>query len=195
MIICLNPYLTRDSILWDKRLRPESRLSILGSTFTFKFYNAKIKSMFNPEDDSFSESWSGYSRPIQKKGTSAAAAIDSFAAVIIRANGTVNSIDPTAFAHLKELLRLARGKGVRILAYYHPLPSKVLNACEPGFRLYQRQINTLFDGRELVWDFNTPEYEAFRKNADNYIDHGHLSVAGADFVINELNRQLAGWRR
>jgi hypothetical protein len=194
MILCLNPYLTRDAVLWDKRLRPESRLSVLGSTFTFKFYNAKIRSLFKPADDSFSESWCGYSRPIQKKGTSSAVAIDDFAAAVIRGNGQVNPIDPKAFSDLQELLRLARKKGVRIMAYYHPVPSKVLNACEPAFRQYQRRMDTLFDRRDLVWDFNTPEYEEFRKNADNYIDHGHLSVAGADYVVSELNRLLAGRR-
>jgi hypothetical protein len=195
LILCLHPYLTKDSILWDKRMRPESRLSVLGSTFTFKFYNDKLKSMLNPKNDSFSESWSGYSRPIHKKGISTEAFIDNFVALVIRGNGAVGDIDPTAFAQLKELVQLARERGAHIFAYYHPVPFKVLNACEPAFRRYQQQINTLFDGSDLVWDFNTPEYDSFRKNTDNYIDHGHLSFAGADFVVGELNRLLAGWRR
>ncbi len=190
MIICLNPYLTRDAIVWDKRLRPESLYSTLGSTFTFKFYNAMIKCRLDPKDDSFTESWSGYSRPIQKV-PSVEAAIDDFAAKVKE----VHSINPTAFAQLRDMLQLARARGARICAYYHPMPYKVFSASEPGFRLYQQRINTLFDGRDLVADFNTPAYDAFRKNPANYIDHGHLSVAGADFVVGELNRLLAAWQK
>jgi len=100
-------------------------------------------------------------------------------------------IDPTAYAHLKGLIFMAREKGARVVAYYHPIPYKVLFASEPSFRRYQQQINTLFDVRDLVWDFNTPSYDTFRKNPANYIDHGHLSVAGADFVVGEFSRLLA----
>ncbi len=190
VILCLNPYLTRDARVWDKRLRPESLYSVLGSTFTFKFYNAMIKCRLDPKDDSFTESWSGYSRPIQKV-PSVEAAIDDFAAKVKE----VHSINPTAFEQLKELLQLARARGARIFAYYHPMPYKVFAASEPSFRSYQQEINTLFDGRDLVWDFNTPAYDAFRKNPANYIDHGHLSVAGAEFVVGELNRLLAAWQK
>ncbi len=188
-IICLNPYLTRDAIVWDKRLRPESLYSVLGSTFTFKFYNSMIKCNLDPKDDSFTESWSGYSRPIQKV-PSVVAAIDSFAAMVKE----VHTINPTSFEQLRGLIQLARKRGTRILAYYHPMPHKVFAASEPSFRKYQQQINTLFDGHDLVWDFNTPYYDPFTKNPANYIDHGHLSVAGADYVVAELNRLLAGWR-
>ncbi len=189
VILCLNPYLTRDAIVWDKRLRPESLYSVLGSTFTFKFYNAMIKCRLNPKDDSFTESWSGYSRPIQKV-PSVEAAIDDFASKVKE----VHPINPTSFEQLRGLIQLARKRGTRILAYYHPMPYKVFAASEPSFRKYQQQINTLFDSRDLVWDFNTPPYDAFRKNPANYIDHGHLSVAGADYVVAELNRLLAQWR-
>jgi hypothetical protein len=186
LIICLNPYLTRDAVLRDKRLRQESRYTVLGSTFNFKFYNDMIKAMLNPKHDSFAESWSGYSLPIRNV-FSVEAAIDDFAAKAKQ----VHPINPTSFAQLKELIQLARERGAYIFAYYHPMPFKVFNASEPSFRSYQLQINTLFDGRDLVWDFNTHAYDAFRKNPANYIDHGHLSVAGADFVVGELNRLWA----
>lgn len=196
LIICLEPYLTRDALLRDKRLRPESRLSTLGSTFTFKFYNDRIKTMLNPQEDSFTESWWGYSRPIRKKGASTQLAIDIFAAQLVKMEHKIYPLDPIAFNQLAELVRLARSKGARVMAYYHPLPRKILDIYEPDYRRYQRQINTVFDDRDLVWDFNTPAYDGFRTDAANYIDHGHLSTVGADFIVAELNRLLAAkWGR
>ncbi len=189
LIICLNPYLTRDAVLRDKRLRPESRFSALGSTLTFKLYNDKIKTMLKPEDDSFSDSWWGYSRPIQK-GMTAQSAIDLFITQLARGDRKTLPVDPTSFRQLAELVRLARAKGARILAYYHPEPYRVHAVHAAAFTDYQKKMGELFTADDLVWDFNASQYDAFRKDYANYIDHGHLSVIGADFVVAELNRLL-----
>lgn len=189
LIICLHPYLTRDNMLKDKRLTPYSYWSTLGSTFTFKFYADKLMLLGGGKNDNFAESYEGYCRP-QQEVPSVEAAVSTFAAKLRQAKGQRFPVDPAAVDELRELLTLARKKNVRILAYYHPEPYAVFAAQETCYRQYQQLMNSLLSPDDVVLDFNTPAYAAFRKDLSNYIDHGHLSVKGAEFVVEELNRLL-----
>lgn len=189
MIVCVHPFLTRDNVLRDKRVTPESYWSALGSTFIFKLYADKLKRFMTAKIDNFIDSAAGYSIPIQKV-PSVDAAINDFAAKIIADGHQVNPLDQTALSDLNEILEEARRRGVRIVAYYHPDPLKVFAAYTESYRQYQQKIKFLFREGDLVYDFNTPQYDGFRQDNTNYIDHAHLSVKGADFVVNELNRLL-----
>lgn len=185
MIICVHPYMTRDSFLKDRRLTPEIYWSTLGSTFTFKFYADKVKKLSKPATDSFTESYNGYIRPIQKVA-SVEAAIDDFASK----PKDVNPVDPGAYEDLKAILAEARRKGVKIIAYYHPDPLKVYESFGESYRQYQQKMKGVFMADDVIIDFNTSEYDSFRTDPRNYIDHGHLSSRGADILAAEFSRVI-----
>ncbi|MEI6305547.1 MAG: hypothetical protein WCP33_01880 [Deltaproteobacteria bacterium] len=190
LVICLHPYLTRDNILKDKRLTPYMYWSTLGSTFTFKFYGDMLQNYLDSGNDAFSDSADGYLRPVHVKGVTTEVFVDRFLQGIIAGGRSLHPLDPVAYSDLKEIIGAARQRGIRIVAYYHPEPEVLYRAYEQSYSAYRKKMNELFTGDDLVHDFNTPRYKAFRSDLTNYIDHGHLSVKGADFIVAELDRVI-----
>lgn len=195
LVICLHPYMTRDSILRDKRVTPDMYWSALGSTFTFKFYTDMLLNRLDSSRDTFTDSADGYSRPIHAQGITTEAFVDRFVKDVTRGGGRLTPLNPGAYADLREIIARARQKGVRIVAYFHPEVAPVYRAYEESYNGFKREMRKLFTDDDLVYDFNTPQYEPFRADLSNYIDHGHLSEKGASFIVAELDRVIGGTPR
>lgn len=63
-----------------------------------------------------------------------------------------------------------------------------ISSCE---ELHQ-QLDPLFDEQDYIWDFNAPEYESFTRDHSNYCDHCHLSRQGAEWMVKEIEKKIAG---
>jgi hypothetical protein len=192
LIVCLDPFLTRESGLNDRRLAPRMCWSVLGSTFTFRYYWDKVERTLFPQKDTFADSYDGKCNLAKKnmqKHLDPATEINAFADSIVQTKAKL-TIDPRAFDELAELLRMARQNNVRIFAFYYPQPAKVTRAWNGQYRQYQEKIDTLFTPRDTLCDFNSDAYRAFREDYTNYSDQGHLSIKGADFLVGELNKRI-----
>ncbi len=192
LIVCLDPYLTRESGLNDRRLTPRMCWSALGSTFTFQYYWDRIERALVPQKDTFADSYDGKCNLAKKnmlKHVDPQKEIDTFASNIARTDSPL-TVEPRAYEELAELLGVARRKHVRILAFYFPQPYKVFTALHGRYQQFREKMDTLFTPQDTVCDFNEEEYRAFRDDFTNYSDYGHLSIKGADFLIGELNRKI-----
>lgn len=196
LIVCLDPYLTRETGLNDRRLTPGFRWSTLGSTFTFQLYGDKIQRAWSPQKDTFADSYNGKCNLARKNmlnHVDARREIDLFAALLEKNNSEVPLCDK-AFQELDELLRMARSRNVRVVAFYYPLPYKVFLANKTNQLIFQEKIGALFNRHEIACDFNSDDYLSFRQDYANYSDHGHLSVKGAEYICSELNRLICNAR-
>ena len=69
------------------------------------------------------------------------------------------------------------------------MASKLLTHKWLLFRI--KPLSTLsFSPVDLVWDFNEEHYKEFTRNYKNYSDSGHLSDAGALFLLKEIQEKI-----
>lgn len=193
LIICLDPYLTRETGLNDRRLNPRMYWSVLGSTFSFQYFWDRFEKTWSKKIDGFADSWNG-KRDLAKinmnKNLDPEKAIKDFARVVERGKPDL-TVSNEVLAEFRALLEKARSSNVQVVAFFYPQPYLVFKAEEVQYRGFQEQVRTLFSRNDTVYDFNGDEYLAFRQDYTNYSDHGHLSVKGADFIVGELDRKLS----
>jgi len=60
MIVCLDPYLTKNHGKKTSAIDPKEYWSTLGSLLTIKYYIKKYLALRYPKKDHFRDSWSGY---------------------------------------------------------------------------------------------------------------------------------------
>jgi hypothetical protein len=188
VIICLDPYVFHDSSLKDTRMQPEMYRAALGSTFTLDYYNEKLSSHFNKSKPAFQFNDHGAANIIPFGDPHVA--ISAFANNIKKLPRL--PIDPQAMEAMKELITFAHQHGVKVFAFYYPLPKEVYEAMnEKNYKEYQTKVGALFDKNDVVWDFNLEPYKYFGENYNNYNDHEHISIAGAEVLLKEIDKQLS----
>ncbi|MCG8474938.1 MAG: hypothetical protein MI784_05620 [Cytophagales bacterium] len=96
-------------------------------------------------------------------------------------------VNDDALQRLKDLFVLLRKKKVQVIAYYHPFPAPIQERRKEQYREFLELTRSLFTEKDLVLDFNTPEYSFFREDLDNYIDHGHLSELGQKKLLRMID--------
>ncbi len=193
LIICLDPFLTRETGVNDKRMTPRIRWSVLGSTFTFQLYGERIKRALSPQKDTFADSYNGKCNLARKNmlnHVDARREIEAFAAQLEN-DKTEFAVSEKAFNELDELLRAARSRHVRIVAFYYPQPHKVSLAYQAQYWRFREKLDALFSSEDTICDFSSKDYLSFRQDYTNYSDQGHLSIKGADFICSELNKKIA----
>lgn len=187
IIICLSPYITKNHGRKTSYIEPREYWGTLGSLETVKLYTHKLlvstglrEEVFNAYGlNNFTLHQPGFnSRELIQKYISRTAASEEIV------------IDDTAYSELDQLLRKARNSGVRIFGYYHPYHYDIYQLRKDNYREYQNKVNTLFREPDVIWDFNSEDYLAFRKDYRNFSDRAHLSPRGADFIAAEINRRL-----
>jgi hypothetical protein len=185
LIVCLDPYFTKNSIMKTNELSPMLKQSTLGSLFTIKFYLFKLKHTLFPNDDPYRNSWMGFRMP--DAPIPIADEQDHPHKVTPRPITT----DPAAIACLEELLTTARNRGVRVLAYFYPKPHDVYAAQTDAYQVYQKQMLTIFNTDDIIWNFNTPEFDSLTKDPTSFYDRGHLSMTGATTVLKTIEQHLS----
>ncbi|MGE4290645.1 MAG: hypothetical protein AB7E32_00420 [Desulfovibrio sp.] len=183
LIVCLDPYFFKDSMMKTSEFSSGLEKSLYGSLFTIRFYLYKLTYMLFPESDPYRESWWGYRMIIG----------DAPPVVDMERPGakTEYFIDPKALKCLQEVLCVARKEGVSILAYSHPKPNNEYLANMNAYADFLAKIAALFSPLDQVWSFNTPEFAALTGNATSFSDHVHLSETGAEMVMQEIEKRLS----
>lgn len=181
LIVCLDPYFTKDSMMKTSELSPTLETSALGSLFTVRFYLYKIKNTLFPQSDPYRESWWGHRIIIDDKPP-----VDTQS----RGKKVDYPIDPKAFECLEEVIKVARHKGVSIFGYFHPKPINTYTANKENYAAFRSRMESLFLVEDHIWDFNTPEFAGLTENSASFSDQAHLSKSGAEMVLKEMEKRI-----
>ena len=101
---------------------------------------------------------------------------------------SVPTLISVAWKEFNELIDEFAMKKVEVIAYFHPLPFPIFDKFRLPLEAYQAKVADALKGKAFVIDFNAPPYEFFTKDFKNYIDHGHLSDQGEEYLLKEILR-------
>lgn len=194
MIVCLDPYLTKNSGKKTSAINPKEYWSTLGSLFTIKYYLKKYLALKNPQKDPFVDSWYGYrhnNHDVYKK-YDAKERINSTYKAMEEGSYSIN-IDKTAIEELNYIFELARENNVKILGYYYPRHKKIVetNLYKEEYSKYRTQIEKILKSEDIIIDFNTDKFDNIRNRYDTYSDGSHLSKEGGRKVIKVINDKIS----
>ena len=185
MILCLHPYMTKNSGLKDNQINKNeywrSFFSVLPAHILIEKAWCLIGApdVFHSSENGFND-YNIFTKNfnLEKKiRASKGQTYDVF----------LNSI---ALNTLKELLSEARNKNIRIIAYYFPIYKEIFKTYSLESWLdYKSKIDAFFKGNDTVIDMNSKQYRFINENIKNYSD-GHLSDQGAAAVLKEIGYQL-----
>lgn len=184
LIVCLDPYLTKNSMMKTNELSPKLQSSILGSLFTVKFYGYKLYFSLFPEKDPYRNSWDGYRLYLPENRILAPEEIDN------AVTSAPFNIDPSATECLRSVLEAAREGGTRIIAYYHLKPYKLYQAQKTKYEQYKKEMTSLLKPEDTIIDFDAKQYEMFARNLEMFHDTAHLTRKGGDAVMAVLNSAI-----
>jgi hypothetical protein len=100
------------------------------------------------------------------------------------------ALDPVAYSEFGELVRRARSQGAMIVRVCPPINYDRWLLSQGEFEKYFARMAALFRAEDLSIDFNTTEFDNFRKRHDTFSDGFHLSKDSAVYVMNVLNRSI-----
>ena len=187
LIICLSNYITQDSGMKGPQINAKEYWGSLFSWLPADILAAKLKIRSGKIPDAFPDSEWGAGNIIARR----TAPWDEFALDQGMGSGEVH-LNDTAFGHLKDIIESAHAHNVRVVAYFFPSNIwRIKTYSRSGdWTKYKARTNALFDpAKDVVWDMTSPEYEPFIADPGCYTD-GHLSKAGADWVMADLQRHL-----
>lgn len=197
MIVCLDPYLTKNSGKKTSGIDPREYWSTLGSLFTIKYYLKKYLALQYPKQDVYRDSWSGFrynNYDVYKKYDSKERIESAYNSI---QNGTYEiPVDQMAIKELKDVLKLARNYNIQILAYYYPRHKRIVETklYQEEYGRYKDQIKRILKPQDIVIDFNTKKYDYIRSKYSTYSDGSHLSTEGGEKMIDALNEVIIKYK-
>ena len=188
LIICLGPYLTKNSGMKGDEISPKEYWGSLFSLLPLRLAEAK----FSAREHAATDLWAGSewgSADLPRKTYT----WDEFVR-LSKADPVDDEIqiDPIAYEHLHDIIRTAHQHGVKVFAYFFPYNDwSAETAVRSGdWSRYRARITKLFDpSRDIVWDMMEPQYASLRHDAACYTDD-HLSKAGISLVLTDIQRVL-----
>jgi hypothetical protein len=183
IIICIDPYILKDSGKKTSKINDYEIYSSLGSMLNIKLYLYKLFYDLNLKYDIYSNSEYGYRK--NDYGL-------SFKDEDVLKKEKKISIDKTAFLELINLLQKLRKQNTKIFAYYYPryhLEFKNV-IYKKQYDKFVKTIDKLFTDEDVVWDFNDEKYSYIFKKKSSYSDGVHLSKDGAKKILEVISSKL-----
>ncbi|PAC29201.1 hypothetical protein [Flectobacillus sp. BAB-3569] len=191
VLICLDPYLTKDHGRKTSTMIPQEYWGALGSTNllrTYLFYFIRnynlIPSRYAPNLHN-EVGWDNFG--LETPNANARKAITD--KVNLRSFENT-SIDSVAYHELDHLLKQIRAKNIKIIAYFTPVPYQLYSLGRNEYSIYQRAIGKLFKSSDVLINLNDEKYKTINSDYKTFLDHGHLNPQGQAFVINQLNNEI-----
>ncbi len=193
-IICLDPFITKDSGTKSSQINTKEYYSTLGSLFTLKHYTRKAISIRLGKKDMHYDSYWGYiNNAYNLRDNNSTLDINKYVNDLDPSKIDFLRIDETAYKELSEVLATVRKKDIQILAYYYPRPKRIAehNLYKLFNQKYKKKIDKLLDyDRDIIVDFSQNKYDYIRDDDSSYYDGGHLSRKGADKILEVLNNKI-----
>jgi hypothetical protein len=192
-VICLSPYLTKNSGAKEVTLDKKLFYGALGSKNLYETYAVGLIRHFNLLPGKFPKN------QISPSGVNDYGKLFAVGDVRKRINREVLEnndpihIDSNALESLKELVTLLKNNDAEVLYYFHPVPYDVLLSREEQFLGFQRIIRVIIGKENKILEFNTLDFKTFTQDDSNYIDHAHLSKKGQSFIADTLLSHMRHW--
>lgn len=191
VIICLDPYLTKDHGKKSARIDPKEFYGALGSTNLIKTYLFKIIRDYELLPGSFpSDVTNGYGFNNFNLELGQGNARQKILEKVRLKSAESTYIDPVAEKELGETIAYLRQHQIRVIAYFSPVPYQILSINHQNYQAYQQRMKQLFTSEDILLDLNDEQFKAVTSDFNTYIDHGHLSEKGQDFVLGEIRKTL-----
>jgi hypothetical protein len=187
IIVCLHPYLTMDHGMKSGMINDKEYIGALGSISLFKAYFLKIVRDRDllpkkyPKDQFNDYGWNDYSTILAKMP-----AAERIRQEVANPNAVSGAIDSVAFKEFNEMIDAFRARNTRVIAYFHPLPYAVYDRFRDRLDPYQQTMTEDLKDKAFLIDFNDPSYRFFTEDVTNYIDHGHLSDKGQEYILQQI---------
>ncbi|MDD3269940.1 MAG: hypothetical protein PHX14_11520 [Syntrophomonadaceae bacterium] len=187
LILCLDPYFTKDSGKKTSHIDPREYRGSLGSVDTIRLYYNQfmVKAGFTPD---YFNSYGCFDFTLEKPNKDARPYIKDAAQ---KASSKQKiEINPEAFEDIRQIIAAAHKNKLQVYAFYFPRPHELYLLRQQHYLDYQAKMNSLFAPGDIVWDFNSEEYLDFSNDYRNYSDEAHLSKLGATALLREIEKKL-----
>ncbi len=187
LVVCLTPYITQDHGRKSSYMVPAEYWGALGSLETFKLAVHRTFIALGREANLFTPFGRNHYNILKPAMTEAEirAAIEKNR----HRYGTIR-IDEEAVTELDGLLDAARGRGLKVFAYFYPYLKDRYTIWGTNYDTFKARMMALLEPGDVVWDMNTPEYDALTRDYSNYYDMAHLSDKGSTFVLGEIRAHI-----
>ncbi len=191
MIVALHPYLTKNSGLKSFQIDPKEYEGSVFSLIPVTLWARKIQHALGLMHRAYDDSAAGWNNfTLRDKASD----MEVLAGDLRQGRKEIAPlvIDQRAVAEMDALLNKARGRGIKVAAYYQPIFSPVFEIMDArgDWAQYQAAMAPLFRSGEIILDMNRSEFGALQDDPAAFHDLSHLSQAGADRVIDALNHAL-----
>ncbi len=190
-IICLDPYLTKDHGKKSAMIDPKEYYGALGSTNLLKTYLFRFIREYEvmpnrfPKDVINDYGFNNFNLEMKEKNPKAKILEK------VKTNAAETTyIDPIAEKELNETVAYLRANGIKVFAYFSPIPYQILSINRENYSAYQQRISKIFNHQDILIDLNQEIFKPITSDYNTYIDHGHLSEIGQKFVLEKLNQSL-----
>jgi hypothetical protein len=190
-IICLDPYLTKDHGKKSANITSEEYYGALGSTNLLKTYLLYFVRRYNVAPNRYAPDihntvgWNNFERETHN--------IDPQRAIrekIAKRQHERTEIDPIAYKELNQTLIKLRQKNIKIIGYFSPVPYQLYQLGKTDYQKFEQDIKALFTSTDVIINLNQNQYKSVTDDYKTFIDHGHLSAQGQQFVLSILEEEL-----
>ncbi|MDN5211673.1 hypothetical protein QQ020_06415 [Fulvivirgaceae bacterium BMA12] len=191
VIICLDPYLTKDHGKKSARIDPKEYYGALGSTNLIKTYLFKLIRENELLPDKFPNNiindygYNNFNLELKEDNPR-----EKILEKVRQKSTETTYVDPAAEDELGATIAYLRQNNIQVIAYFSPVPHQILAINTENYRAYQNRMLRLFTEQDIVLDLNDLRFKAITSDFNTYIDHGHLSEEGQKFVLGELKQAL-----
>lgn len=190
-IICLGRYLTKDHGRKSAHIDPKEYWGALGSTNLLKTYLLYGIRKYDLAPGRYapqiynSDGWNNFELEMHNLN-----AKDSIERRVRDKVIDTISIDPVAYEELDFILKKFRSHNIQVIGYYSPVPYGIYQLDIEAYKDFEKRIGALFSGNDILLNLNEEKYKAINSDYGMFIDHGHLSHKGQDFVLQQLDSIL-----
>lgn len=190
-IICLGRYLTKDHGRKSAYIDPKEYWGALGSTNLLKTYFLYGIRKYNLAPGRYSphvyntDGWNNFELEMHNLN-----AKDSIIKRVEQKVIDTISIDPIAYEELDFILKKLRSHNIQVIGYYSPVPYGIYQVDITANRDFEKRINALFTSKDVLLNLNEEKYRPENSDYGMFIDHGHLSAKGQDYVLQKLDSVL-----
>lgn len=192
LVVCLDPYITKDFGKKSSVIDKKQYYSALGSVTLLKTYLIKFIREQQILPSKFKEV---YINPYGYNDFDEEFAVEDpekkiMKMVTLKKQEEMH-VNKNAFKELEYVLDYARSKNIQIVGYFSPIPYQILKINDKNYYEYQSKIKSLFHRDDILINLNDEKYKNITSDFTTFIDHGHLSKKGQDFVLRELELVLS----
>lgn len=187
VVFCLSPYLLEDSK--DKEVEFNDKLyyGAYGSIDLYQTYAIAFVRHFNLLPNKFP------GNQINEFGVNNYGFLFNKIDVVEKINEELGlhkdedlKIDSAALNQFRQLIKVLEVKGVEIYGYFHPLPFEIYESNRRKYENFELLMKSILPKNTRLVNFNEAKFEFLTHNYSNFIDHGHLSATGQEYVLDSI---------